>query len=130
MHVSPNPMLTRSSLPGILHATLAGSRHGLQGLSVWTQILEAGSATPPHRHDCEEVVLCSGGQGELRLGEPCIGEQRLPFGADSTLTIPRNALHQIVNVGNEPLKIVAIFSRSPVEAFFPDGQRIDLPWAS
>jgi mannose-6-phosphate isomerase-like protein (cupin superfamily) len=125
MHVSPNPSLTRSALPGILHATLAGSKHGLQGLSVWTQILEAGSATPPHRHDCEEVLLCSGGRGELR-----IGERSLPFGADSTVTIPRNALHQIVNVGVEPLRIVAIFSRSPVEAFFPDGQRIDLPWAS
>ena len=125
MQVSPNPSLTRSSLPGILHATLAGSKHGLRGLSVWSQILEAGSATPPHRHDCEEVVLCSGGRGELRFGD-----RSLPFGADNTVTIPRNALHQIVNVGDEPLSIVAIFGRSPVEAYFPDGQRIDLPWAS
>jgi quercetin dioxygenase-like cupin family protein len=125
MHVSPNPSLTRSPLPGILHATLAGSKHGLQGLSVWTQILEPGSATPPHRHDSEEVVLCSAGHGELR-----IGERSLPFGADSTVAIPRNALHQIVNVSDEPLKIIAIFSRSPVEAFFPDGRPIDLPWAS
>ena len=26
-----------------------------------------GAATPPHRHDCDEVVLCQAGHGELHL---------------------------------------------------------------
>ena len=125
MNVSTNPAPSRSALPGILHATLAGSKSGLKGLSVWTQVLDPGSATPPHRHDCEEVVLCSAGRGELR-----IDGRALPFGPNTTLNIPRNALHELVNMGDEPLHIIAIFSRSPVVAYLPDGQLIDLPWST
>ena len=126
MNVTPNPNLTATPFPGIQHATLAGSAQGLKSLSVWQQVLEAGAATPPHRHDCEEVVLCSAGHGELRLEHG--RSQR--FGANETVCIPRNALHQIVNVGEEPLALVALFSKSPVEVQLPDGELIELPWAS
>ncbi len=30
-------------------------------------------------------------------------------------------------MGDEPLHIIAIFSRSPVVAYLPDGRLIDLP---
>ena len=76
MKVSPNPVLAASPFPGILHATLAGSEQGLKQLSIWQQILEPGAATPPHRHDCEEVVLCSAGRGELRFGERKLNVRR------------------------------------------------------
>ena len=46
-----------AELPGIEHLTLAGGEQGLSGLSVWRQSMAPGSATPPHQHDCEEVVL-------------------------------------------------------------------------
>jgi quercetin dioxygenase-like cupin family protein len=130
MKVSPNPVLAASLFPGILHATLAGSEQGLKHLSVWQQILEPGAATPPHRHDCEEVVLCSAGRGELRFAHHEEGNRRLSFGAHQTVSIPRNALHQLVNVGREPLHIVAVFSKSPVEVQLPDGEPVALPWPS
>jgi quercetin dioxygenase-like cupin family protein len=125
MKVVPNAPLAQSPFPGIQHATLAGSAQGLSQLSLWKQIIDAGCATPPHRHDCEEVVLCTSGNGALLHGA-----NRIPFGANNTVCIPRNELHQIVNDGDEPLHITAVFSRSPVEAYFPDGERIDLPWSS
>ena len=125
MTVIQNAALPRSGLPGIDHVTLAGGEHGLEALSVWKQSIAAGSATPPHRHDCEEVVLVTAGRGELQIDGAV-----QKFGADTTLVIPRNVLHQIVNTGDTPLEIVAAFSVSPVEAFFPDGERIELPWAS
>ena len=77
MNVSPNPVLAASPFPGILHATLAGSEQGLKQLSIWQQILEPGAATPPHRHDCEEVVLCSAGRGELRFGDASFHSARI-----------------------------------------------------
>jgi quercetin dioxygenase-like cupin family protein len=126
MNVTTNPDLVPTPFPGIQHATLAGSAQGLKTLSVWQQILQAGAATPPHRHDCEEVVLCSAGRGELRLGNT----RKQEFSANQTVCIPRNALHQIVNTGDEPLAIVALFSRSPVEVCLPDGEPILLPWSS
>jgi quercetin dioxygenase-like cupin family protein len=113
-----------SALPGIHHVTLAGSHQGLRQLSVWQQVLEPGAATPPHRHDCEEVVLCTAGRGELRID----GQPSQAFGADTTLRLPPQVLHEIVNAGGEPLHMVAVFSETPVTAYLPDGEAIDLPW--
>jgi quercetin dioxygenase-like cupin family protein len=126
MRILKNAAPAPSPFPGILHATLAGSEQGLRQLSVWHQVLEPGAATPPHRHDCEEVVLCTAGRGLCRFE----GQEPQYFGANTTLCIPRNALHEIVNAGSEPLRMVAVFSTTPVTPHLPDGTRIDLPWAS
>ena len=54
-------------LPGISHATWAGAQDGLSQLSIWRQTLAPGAATPPHSHDCDEVVLCLSGFGEVHV---------------------------------------------------------------
>ena len=110
-------------IPGLAHTTLAGQAEGLRHLSVWRQSIAAGAATPPHRHDCEEVVLCSGGEGELHIA----GEVHR-FQADTTLVIPANEMHQILNTGAQPMEIVGVFSTSPVQVFLPDGAELPLPW--
>jgi mannose-6-phosphate isomerase-like protein (cupin superfamily) len=125
MNVIRNSELPRASLPGIEHATLAGSENGLKNLSIWKQSIAPGGATPPHRHDCEEVVLIQAGCGELHLDG-----QVHRFGPDTTLVVPRNAPHQIINVGEEPLELIGVFAVSPVAVYFPDGQPIELPWTS
>ena len=134
MHVTTNIEPSPSAIPGIRHSTLAGSAQGLKQLSVWDQVLEPGAATPPHRHDCEEVVLCSGGKGVLvvEAGGNEEGEfaRTEAFAAGTTICIPRNAVHQIFNTGEGPLHLVALFSATPVVPHLPDGTRIDLPWAS
>ncbi len=125
MSVIRNSELPRTSLPGIEHTTLASSANGLTKLSVWRQSIAPGGATPPHRHECEEVVLISAGEGELRLD----GKVHR-FGPDTTLAIPGNVPHEIINTGDKPLELVGILAASPVEVFFPDGQRIELPWVT
>lgn len=125
MIVMDNKPPSPSGLPGIDHVTLAGSDHGLSKLSVWQQSLAAGAATPPHRHDCEEVVLCTAGNGELH-----IDGRVMQFGAQQTVVIPANVTHQLLNAGTESLELVAVFSIAPVEAHFPNGEVIPLPWRS
>ena len=125
MYVVDRATQPSSSLPGLAHRTLAGSAQGLSSLSVWRQTIDPGAATPPHRHDCEEVVVVEQGTGRLLIG----GEARA-FGPGSALVIPRNADHQIVNDGDGPLTMTAAFSVSPVEVFLPDGSPFPLPWAS
>lgn len=125
MIILDNPPPSPSGLPGIDHVTLAGSDHGLSKLSVWQQSLAAGAATPPHRHDCEEVVLCTMGTGELH-----IGGKVMRFGARQTVVIPANAEHQLVNAGTETMELLAVFSSAPVDARFPSGEPIPLPWRS
>jgi mannose-6-phosphate isomerase-like protein (cupin superfamily) len=125
MNVIQNSELPRAALPGIESVTLAGSQNGLKNLSIWKQSIAPGGATPPHRHDCEEVVLIQSGRGELHL------DGRVHrFGPDTTLIVPRNAPHQIINVGDVPLELVGVLSVSPVAVFFPDGRPIELPWPS
>jgi mannose-6-phosphate isomerase-like protein (cupin superfamily) len=125
MTVIQNSERPRAALPGIEHVTLAGSENGLKSLSIWKQSLAPGGATPPHRHDCEEVVLIQTGRGELHLNG-----QVHRFGADTTLVVPRNAPHQIVNIGDEPLELIGVLAVSPVAVFFPNGEPIELPWTT
>lgn len=123
MTIHANADITRQSLGGMVHQTLANADHGLERLSVWRQTIAPGAATPPHRHACEEVVVIESGSGELIMH----GRVRA-FGPDSTLVIAPDVDHQIVNTGSEPMRLVAVFSATPVRVQSPDGTPIDLPW--
>lgn len=114
---------TPTALAGILHTTLAGTDEGLTRLSVWRQSMASGAATPPHRHDCDEVVLCESGSGEV-----WIDGIAHPFCTGSTIILPRDKMHQLVNSGNTPMETVAIFAATPVITRLPGGELIDLPW--
>lgn len=120
-----NASLPRASLPGLDHVTLAGSAQGLNRLSVWRQRIAPGNATPPHRHDCEEVVLILSGRATLYIR----GEEH-PIGPQTTVVVEPDAVHQIVNTGDEPLEIIGIFGVAPVAVHLPDGTPLELPWAS
>jgi quercetin dioxygenase-like cupin family protein len=124
MYVHDQTAPAPSPLPGIAHATWAGIAENV-GVSLWRQTVAPGAGTPPHRHDCDEVVLCTAGLGELH-----IDGQVHRFGPDQTLTLPRGVEHQLFNVGALPLEVLGIFSVSPVGTFLPDGQAIELPWRS
>jgi quercetin dioxygenase-like cupin family protein len=122
VHDQTRPQAT--PMPGIHHATWAGRQEGLTQLSLWRQTFGPGAVTPPHRHDCDEVVLCLSGWGELLIDG---GVQR--FGADQTVVLPRNREHQILNAGPMPLEIVAVLAASPVSVQV-EGAVFDLPWRS
>ena len=110
-------------LPGLQHATIAGSEHGLHQLSVWRQSIAPGAATPPHRHDCDEVVVCLAGGGTL-----LIDGAAHRFVAGQTMVLPAAIDHQIVNDGQEALETVAALAAAPVEVCLPDGTPLQLPW--
>lgn len=123
MYVLDQAAPAATPIPGIAHSTWAGQAEGLQQLSVWRQTLAPGGASPPHRHDCDEVVLCQSGRGEVH-----IDGQAHRFGADTTVVLPKGIVHQIFNTGTQPLEIIGVLASSPVACYLPDGQVIDLPW--
>jgi quercetin dioxygenase-like cupin family protein len=112
-----------TTLPGIAHATWAGADEGLQQLSVWRQTIASGAITPPHRHDCDEIILCLAGWGEVHSEG---GVQR--FWADCTVVLPKDQVHQVFNVGPQALEIVGLFGASPVRTRSADGTELELPW--
>ena len=123
MYVIHNEAPGQTVFPGIEHVTLAGSANGLHDMSIWQQSVAPGAATPPHRHACEEVVLCTSGEGELHVAGKI---ER--FGANTTVVIPADVDHQIFSVGKSPLQFVAVLGMTPVDVRFPDGVPIELPW--
>ncbi|NQV21536.1 MAG: cupin domain-containing protein [Rhodospirillales bacterium] len=123
MTVKDNSAIEFHNLPGLAHQTLAGPKDGLDGMEVWMQTISAGSATPVHRHDCEEVIVVLKGSGTCMIDGETTG-----FGPNSTLVLPSNAVHQICNTGDDDMFIVATLGMAPVRVETADGDRIDLPW--
>jgi quercetin dioxygenase-like cupin family protein len=123
MHVIEQRRPEPTPLPGVEHATWAGRAQGLSQLSLWRQSLAPGAATPAHRHDCDEVVLCLSGWGELH-----VDGTTHRFGADSTVVLPKGQVHQLFNVGPMTLELLGIFAATPVGTQLPDGEAIELPW--
>lgn len=123
MAVYSNSALIPQVLPGLSHRTLAGPEHGMKGLEIWSQSLDALAATPLHRHDCEEVLVAVAGEGSV-----AISGQKMSFAAGDTVIIPRNEIHQIFNTGASSLRLFSALSMAPVRTESPNGARIDLPW--
>jgi quercetin dioxygenase-like cupin family protein len=122
-YVLDQPRPAPTPIPGVEHATWAGRADGLSGLSLWRQAIAPGGATPPHSHSCEEIVMCTAGRGEVHI------EGRVhAFGAQQTLVLPPGVVHQIFNVGDEPLETTAVFAATPVPVALPDGTALELPW--
>lgn len=124
MSVVKNSEIEKFALPGLVHQTLASRKQGAAEFEVWMQTVEPGAATPIHRHDAEEVILVLRGRGELT-----IEGETVKFNPDTTLIIPRNAVHQLVNTGHEELFLVAALNMNPVKVCTPDGEPIPLPWS-
>lgn len=110
-------------LPGISHQTVAGPLQGFGSLEVWVQTVEAGAATPVHRHDCEEAIVILEGQGVLVMGD-----KEDAFGPGTTLVIPRNAVHQVKCTGPGSIRLVAALAMAPVRVHTDTDERIPLPW--
>jgi mannose-6-phosphate isomerase-like protein (cupin superfamily) len=123
MPILNNNAITSFNLPGLSHRTLAGPEHGMHHLEVWGQTIEAGAGTPVHRHDCEEAIVILEGSGTLTVH----GEES-HFGPNSTLIVPANAVHQIVNTGTTKMVLIAALGMAPVEVRHADNQPMPLPW--
>jgi hypothetical protein len=52
------------------------------------------------------------------------------FRSGDTVILPPNEVHQLINTGSAPLRLLAAFNMSPVRVELPDGIPIDLPCQS
>ena len=120
-----NDRLPRFALPGLDHRTLAGHAQGLQSMEVWMQTMAPGAVTPVHRHACEEVIVVLSGAGEVTIDGATAA-----FGANTTLVVPPDAVHQLVNSGSEPLLLIAALGTAPVRVRTGEGAPLPVPWAA
>jgi len=79
---------------------------GATGFSMGQNVTDVGSRIPEHAHeDTEEGMYLISGQGRLITDE---GEQDLVPGM--AIYMPPGVKHSIVNTGDEPMKLVWVYS--------------------
>jgi mannose-6-phosphate isomerase-like protein (cupin superfamily) len=123
MPVLNNNTVQHFQIPGLDHQTLAGPEYGFKTLEMWMQTIAPGSGTPVHRHACEEAIVILRGSGQCT-----VNGVTTDFGPNSTLQIPPDAIHQIVNTGTEDMFLVAALGQAPVRVCTADNQHMPLPW--
>jgi quercetin dioxygenase-like cupin family protein len=118
-----NEDLPTFELPGLVHRTIAGHTQGVSSMEVWHQVMAPGAETPVHRHACEEVILILAGSGRV-IVEGEVSE----FQANSTLIVPPDVVHQLVNTGSEDMVLVAALGTAPVRVRTASGEALPVPW--
>lgn len=123
MPVINNAEIKKFALPGLEHQTLAARGMGVTGMEVWMQTIAPGAGTPVHRHACEEVIVILRGTGLVTIE----GEE-MQFGPNSTIIVPPDAVHQLVNSGAEEMFLIGTLGVTPVNVTTAEGETIPLPW--
>lgn len=120
MSVFPRDQNHIHSMEGNHIAGVATPSRGAQQVEMWHGRMEAQSATPPHSHNSEEVILFLKGSGRAT-----IADHEVKYEAGDTLILPPELVHQIF-AESESEFVSAVPIGSVVN--LPDGEVIDLPW--
>ncbi len=120
MSVFRNDQNQIHSLHGNHIAGVATPTSGAQQVEMWRGRMDANSATPPHSHDTEEVVLFLKGSGRAT-----VADRELRYLAGDTLVLPAGQVHQIF-AETESEFVSALPIGGTVK--LPDGVVLDLPW--
>ena len=77
--------------------------------------LEPGTHLGPHTDSAEELLLILEGEGEAT-----VGDETALASEGAVVTVPAMELHDIRNVGTDPLRVLGFFSSSTVVATFEE----------
>jgi quercetin dioxygenase-like cupin family protein len=114
LHRPPPGALSTLTAPFILKVDRRNG--GAPEFVMLTEDIPPGQAISPHRHPhADEIIFIHGGTGLASLA----GRQATVT-TGATIYMPRNTVVGLRNTGNEPLKIVAIFSKPGFEEYMRD----------
>jgi len=86
---------------------LAPKFGGVENVSMGMNITEVGSMIPDHIHDTsEEVLFLISGRAKIVIEG--VGEWEI--GPETAFYSPRGIKHRVENIGDEPLRIVWVYS--------------------
>ena len=111
-HGDYDPINTRSSIPGA--RIITARTCGAQQMELWEQYMPPGGEIPLHYHDCEESLTFLSGEVEVTLGE-----EVHRISADTTVFVPTGLLHAVHNVGDLPVRLIAVFPQAAPAVLYP-----------
>ena len=92
-------------------------QEGVEGVSVGMTILPPGKATSNHEHEKEvEVWLIITG-----MGEAIVGDEKAEVGPESAVFIEPKKMHQLVNTGEQELRMFWVYWPPGAEKAVIDG---------
>jgi len=99
-------------------------RGGSVDLAAIRQIAPGGEDGPPHKHDCDEIVVMIAGNVEVDAEEETIA-----LAPGDALLVPADRTHRMRNVGNGEAHWF-IISRADRRFLAPNGDEVPMPdWA-
>jgi quercetin dioxygenase-like cupin family protein len=83
----------------------AASSTGSEQLCVLEQVCAPGTGAPPHRHEGVEELVA------VFEGRACffVGDEEAELTAGESLLVPAGARHGFTNVGEDVLRVLAVF---------------------
>ena len=93
--------------PRVSKLLLSPKTAGTRAVSMGLNVTEVGSMIPDHVHeDSEEVMFIISGRAKLVIEG--VGEWEI--GPETAIYSPLGKKHRLENIGNEPLKLVWVYS--------------------
>lgn len=98
----------------ILKVLISPDLHGTKNVSMGMTLLPPGSKSSFHIHSNEEEIwFVTSGRGRA-----VVGNDEMPIETDVAIYIPPGEKHQLINTGDETLKVLWIFSPPGPESEF------------
>jgi mannose-6-phosphate isomerase-like protein (cupin superfamily) len=93
--------------PRVSKLLLAPKYGGVENVSMGMNITEVGSMIPDHVHEeSEEVLFLISGRAKIVIE----GEGEWEIGPETAFYSPIGKKHRVENIGDEPLRIVWVYS--------------------
>ena len=120
-HVIRGSQAETFSVQGNHMTRLIAPSIGASEVMAWRATMDAGAASPPHRHDHEEIVVMLSGTLLAK-----IGEQEAVLTPGDACLIPASTLHQVINTGTDPCSML-ITMQVGTRFLRPDGSETPAP---
>ena len=90
-----------------IHWLVSRQTNGARELTLAVTTLPVGGSNPRHRHpNCEEALYVLSGEIEHVIE----GTPNVRMRAGEAILVPRNRVHQAINVGEAPVELLVSFS--------------------
>jgi quercetin dioxygenase-like cupin family protein len=102
-----------------LHWLVSSKANGAKELTMGRVDIAPGERNPWHRHpNCEEALYVITGEIEHRIE----GTPNVRINAGEAILVPRNLLHQAINVGDTTVELLVSFSSADRETVVEEAE--------
>ena len=112
LYIQNAEVKTINVAPGVVQRPLVGAHTGAEEIFMGELEIAVGARVPWHYHTMEDVILVREGKGYVECNP---GGKFEVEGGKTSVVVPPNLHHQVVNTGDVPIKIIFGFPRGEID---------------